>query len=100
MKNSEVWTDDEANCIIKTDLKYLLELYPDEYPIADKYIWNEDEKWVIESPVVNADYDFSVNFGYSDSYWKLENDRHFAEVRKTKKVSNVYIDLTDKEVES
>jgi len=95
LDNQEVWTDHPHNCIMKTDLDYLLEIYDGEFPIADKYIWSETEKWVIEAPVINADYDYSVNFGYSDSFWKYKNDTHIAAVRGSKKRPKPYADLSD-----
>lgn len=96
LKNSEVWTDGEHYCMMKTDLEYLLELYAGEFPLQNKYIWSETEKWVIEAPVVNADQDFSINFGYSDSFWKSKNDAHLSSVRGYKKPSKPYIDLSNR----
>ena len=77
---------DAYNFIAKTRLSYLLGFYAGELPGYDTHIWNEEEKWVIEIPVVNADQDFSVNFGYSDSRsWKQINDSHFQKIRSTPK---------------
>lgn len=79
---------DAYGVIAKTKLSYLLEFYAGELPIYDTHIWNEEERWVIEIPVVNADQNYSVNFGYSDSSssgWKQINDSQFQKIRSTQK---------------
>jgi hypothetical protein len=70
---------DEYGFIAKTRLSYLLGFYAGELPGYDTHIWNEEEKRMIEIPVVNADQNYSVNFGYNDSSnsWKQINDSHF-----------------------
>lgn len=81
--NPEVYFD-AVTTTVKTNLLYIAEYFDDfeqKLPGFDTYIWNPADKWVIEVPVSNYNYPYSVNFGYSDSDWKERNRERFAGVR-------------------
>lgn len=102
LQNAEVWTDTRDGLLMKTNMEYMLELHPDELPYPEKHIWNEDDKWIIEITNDSKDYSYSVNFGYSDSNWKIRNYKRFAELKRPgfEKYAGIYIDETDTDLQN
>lgn len=82
--NPQVFFDACKDTITQTRLSHIAEYFDDisqRLPGFDTYIWNPEDKWVIEVPVSNYDQPYSINFGYSDRNWKERNKDHFANVR-------------------